>query len=87
MNVLNRRVASGPIELPRIESEIATSGPTVLTLSEVAKELRSSKAHVCNVIAGRVRGLAPLAVIRLGRRILVRRSTLEEWKSRCEQSV
>lgn len=90
MNVLNRQAASGTTRLPLVELEPANgiaSGPSVLTLTEVAKELRSSKAHVCNIIAGRVRGLAPLAALRLGRRILVRRSTLEAWKNRCEQGV
>lgn len=75
---------------PRTESTksgITTNGSAVLTVAEVAMDLRSSKAHVCNIIAGRVRGVTPLAVLRLGRRILVRRSTLEEWKSRCEQGV
>ena len=62
----------------------AANGADVLTVAEVATALRSSKAHICNIIAGRVRGVAPLAVLRLGRRILVRRATLEEWKSRCE---
>lgn len=90
MNVLNRQSALGPIGPPPVQSEpvqITASGPAVLTLAEVAKDLRSSKAHVCNIVAGRVRGLAPLAVLRLGRRILVRRSTLEEWKNRCEQGA
>jgi len=89
MNALSRRSAPGPIGPQRFESalgQVTASGPAVLTLAEVAKDLRSSKAHVCNIIAGRVRGLAPLAVLRLGRRILVRRSTLEEWKTQCEQA-
>jgi hypothetical protein len=52
----------------------------VLTLREVAAELRSSKAHVCHLVAGKLESVTPLPVIRLGRRILVRRTTLEEWK-------
>lgn len=90
MNAMNRQVPSGEHRHPGLAFDTAhatESEPAVLTLNEVARDLRSSKAHICNIIAGRVRGLAPLAVIRLGRRILVRRSTLEEWKNRCEQGA
>jgi len=52
----------------------------VLTVAEVAEDLRCSKAHVCNMINGKVVGVLPLPVICLGRRRLVRRETLEEWK-------
>jgi hypothetical protein len=61
--------------------------PNVLTVTEVAADLRTSKAHICNLIAGRVRSVTPLAVIRLGRRILVRRITLEEWKRENEHAA
>ncbi len=83
MNAIYTR-PSDPRNVPPKESD-ATNGADVLTVAEVATELRSSKAHLCNIIAGRVRGVAPLAVLRLGRRILVRRSTFEEWKTRCEK--
>jgi excisionase family DNA binding protein len=52
----------------------------VLTIPEVAAELRCSKAHVYNVINGRVRGVSSLPAIVMGRRKLVRRSTLDRWK-------
>lgn len=52
----------------------------VLTITEVAVELRCSKAHVYNIIAGRVRGVRPLPVLPMGRRKLVRRETLDVWK-------
>jgi excisionase family DNA binding protein len=51
----------------------------VLTVSEVAETLRCSKAHVHNLIAGRVRGKIPLPALHLGRRSLVRRSSLTAW--------
>jgi excisionase family DNA binding protein len=51
----------------------------LLTLTDVAKLLRCSKAHVSNVVAGRVRNCVPIPVVRLGRRRLVRRSTLLHW--------
>jgi excisionase family DNA binding protein len=51
----------------------------LLTLSEVAQILQVSKAHVSNVVAGRVRGCSPMPAVRLGRRRLVCRSSLETW--------
>ena len=51
----------------------------LLTLSSVAKLLHCSKAHVSNVIAGRVSGCAPIPAIHLGRRMLVRRESLLTW--------
>ena len=59
----------------------------VMTVLEVAQALRCSKAHVHNLIAGRVRGLNPLPSIHLGRRSLVRRETLIEWLERNESPV
>lgn len=53
--------------------------PEVLTLAEVAVRPRCSKAHVCNTINGKVRGVTPLPAISMGRRKLVRRATLECW--------
>jgi excisionase family DNA binding protein len=51
----------------------------VLTADEVAKELRCSKAHVHNLINGKVAGVAALPSIHLGRRRLIRRETLNQW--------
>jgi excisionase family DNA binding protein len=51
----------------------------VLTADEVARELRCSKAHVYNAIKGKVSGISALRVIRMGRRILIRRSSLHQW--------
>ena len=53
----------------------------VLTVADVAAELRCSKAHVYNAIAGRVEGVSPLPAICMGRRKLIRRSALEQWKT------
>jgi excisionase family DNA binding protein len=52
----------------------------VLTVGDVAAELRCSKAHVHNAINGKVAGVSPLPAIHMGRRRLVRRSALERWK-------
>ena len=51
----------------------------VLTVSEVARELRCSKAHVHNIIHGRVPHLPPLPVLRIGRRVLIRYDALKTW--------
>lgn len=59
----------------------------VLTLGDIARILRCSKAHVCNVINGKVPGVPRLPHLAVGRRKLVRREWLEEWmeaaKSEC----
>lgn len=52
----------------------------VMTVAEVAAELKCSKAHVHNAINGKVSGVSPLPAIHMGRRRLARRSTLERWK-------
>ena len=57
----------------------------LLTVAQVAEVLRCSKAHVCNVIAGRVHDCPPIPAVRLGRRKLVRREALAAWVERNEQ--
>jgi hypothetical protein len=42
--------------------------------------LRCSKAHVYNAINGKISGVSRLPAIPMGRRKLVRRSSLDEWK-------
>ncbi len=59
----------------------------ILTVSEVAADLRCSKAHIYNVINAKVQGVKTLPTIQLGRRKLIRRSSLEEWKRANEQSA
>ena len=51
----------------------------LLTVAEVAKLLHCSKAHVCNVVAGRVSGCTPIPAVRLGRRVLLRRESVLLW--------
>ncbi|MEO5923030.1 MAG: helix-turn-helix domain-containing protein [Bryobacteraceae bacterium] len=62
----------------------ATSAPqdreyTVLTITEIAKILRCSKAHVSNALKGKVPGIPPLTHFALGRRKLVKREWLDRW--------
>jgi excisionase family DNA binding protein len=51
----------------------------VLTVSEVAGRLRCSKGHVHNLINGKVRGTFTLPALRIGRRRMVLKTSLEEW--------
>ena len=59
----------------------------ILTVGEVAAELRCSKAHVHNAINGKVAGVSALPAIHMGRRKLVRRSALERWKTTNEKGA
>jgi len=65
---------------------IVTRLREILTVRDVALELRCSVAHVYNVINGKVKNVSRLPAIRIGRRRLVQRDTLEEWKRSNEQS-
>ena len=56
----------------------------VLTVKDVALELRCSMAHVQRVINGKVKNVSRLPAIRMGRRMLVMRDSLEDWK-RCNE--
>jgi excisionase family DNA binding protein len=60
------------------------AGPAVLTVSEAAREMRCSKAHLHNIVAGKVPNLPPLPVLRIGRRVLIRYDALKAWLSQLE---
>ena len=57
----------------------------ILTVRDVALELRCSVAHVYNVINGKVKNVTRLPAIPMGRRKLIQRDRLEEWKKSNEQ--
>lgn len=59
--------------------------PPLLTVAEAARELRCSKAHVHNIIHGKVRDLPLLPVLRIGRRVLIRHETLRAWMLSVEE--
>ncbi len=67
-----------------------TTGPTrqemgkLLTLKEAASRLRCSKAHLCNILNGKVPGLPRLPHIALGRRKVIRLCSLEDWMAKAE---
>ena len=52
----------------------------VLTVRDVALELRCSVAHVHNVINGKAKNVSKLPAIHMGRKRLILRDTLEDWK-------
>ena len=58
----------------------------VLTVRDLALELRCSISHVHNVINGKAKHVSKLPAIRMGRKKLVLRDTLEEWKRTNEES-
>jgi hypothetical protein len=57
---------------------------TILTAVEVALELRCSKAQVHKLINGQVKGSPKLRAIFIGRKRVIRRSSLEDWKRESE---
>ena len=89
--------AERPIQLRTLDRQehVASLGETttrfvaqnrVLTLIEAASALRCSKAHVSNIIRGKVPHLPPLPVVRIGRRVLIRDESLSEWMKALEQT-
>jgi hypothetical protein len=61
--------------------------PDLLTMTDVARVLRCSKAHVCKVVNGQVRDTPPIPAIALGRRRIVRREALILWMTEREQDA
>lgn len=59
----------------------------VLTLAEAATELRCSKAHLSNIVRGKVSGLPPLPIMRVGRRVLIRSAALFDWMKGLEANA
>ena len=59
----------------------------LMTVNEVARELRCSKGHVQNLIRGRVPRTRLLPSVPLGRRRLIRVSSLRDWICEVERSA
>ena len=51
----------------------------ILTFADTAKKLKVSKGQFSKLINGKVPGVPRLKTARLGRRVLVREETLEQW--------
>ena len=56
--------------------------PAVMSLKDAAAYLQVSKAHLSNVLNGKVAGVPPLRTVRAGRRVLIKREWIEEWLER-----
>lgn len=56
----------------------------VLNLAEAAALVRCSRAHLSNVVNGKVHGIPRLPAVRIGRRVLFRRESLERWLQQVE---
>ena len=68
--------------------EVLTDKPLeVMTVTDVARLLRCSKAHVCKVIKGQVRDTPSIPAIAVGRRLIVRREALLRWMTEREQDA
>jgi predicted DNA-binding transcriptional regulator AlpA len=52
----------------------------ILSIEEIAVNLRCSRAHVYNAINGKLAGISKLPAISMGRRKIVRRVAFEAWK-------
>jgi excisionase family DNA binding protein len=61
--------------------------PPVMTLTQAAEYLQVSKAHLSNVINGKVPGVPPVRSVRAGRRVLIKREWIEEWLERADRKV
>jgi excisionase family DNA binding protein len=61
-----------------------TSTSRVLNLAEAARFVRCSRSHLSNVINGKVRDVPHLPSVRIGRRVLFRRESLEQWLRQIE---
>ena len=70
----------------RMEARIiVTTLREILTVRDVALELRCSVDHVYKVINGKVKNVSRLPAIPMGRRKLIQRDSLEEWKKSNER--
>jgi len=78
-----RKTDSPLIDGPVLASPSPTS--RILTVAEIARELRCSKAHVHHLIAGKVAGVRPLPSLWLGRRRLILLASFEEWLRESEK--
>jgi excisionase family DNA binding protein len=74
-------------EAPRVDrtNQSGNVAPSkVLNLAEAAALVRCSRAHLSNVVNGKVHGIPRLPAVRIGRRVLFRRESLESWLQQIE---
>jgi plasmid maintenance system antidote protein VapI len=66
--------------MPRIEKLVSQRfGNKVLTINDCARLLQCSRAHISNLINGKVTGAPNLSHARLGRRVVVKPEWLEDY--------
>jgi len=70
---VHRGDESGPVEAAK-----------VLNLAEADALVRCSRAHLSNVVNGKIHGIPRLPTVRIGRRLLFRRESLEQWLQQVE---
>jgi excisionase family DNA binding protein len=66
-------------KVERFTAPLAGTKSDILTLGQAALYLRVSKAHLSNVINGKVAGVQSVRFFRLGRRVLIRRDWIDDW--------
>jgi len=66
-------------------SQSRTMSGRLLTREGAMDRLRLKPAHFSKVTSGKVKGLPPLAIVRIGRRQLFREETIERWIVEVEQ--
>ena len=52
---------------------------TVMTLKQAAEYLRISKAHLSNILRGKVPGVPPLPCEHIGRRTVIKLAWADKW--------
>jgi excisionase family DNA binding protein len=87
-NRLEARKFVNSMQKPKIiDRDGSVSKDHLLTLAEVAKELRLSKSAVQRLVHGEVKNCPALPSIHIGSRILVRRESLQRFIRAIEQGT
>jgi hypothetical protein len=77
----------GTPELMRTGQPGSAALAKVLNLAEAAAFVRCSRAHLSNIVNGKIRGIPRLPAVRIGRRVLFRRESLEMWLHQVESAT
>ena len=70
----------------RVPGDMRTES-SVMNLRQAAAYLQVSRAHLSNVINGKVLGVFPIRSFRVGRRVLIKREWIDEWLETADQRV
>ena len=81
---LGARSLHGAPDFKRAGQPDSAAVSKVLKLAEAAALVRCSRAHLSNVVNGKIRGIPRLPAVRIGRRVLFRRESLELWLQQVE---